>query len=164
MRTPHLARTAAAATALVAAGALGFTAPSASADTGSMTLTEAKAHAEARSGSMDCFVGNINNGDSWTAYAQASVHPGSATWYEYGDRLKVQDSLSDGNRTIGSIRWCYGGEWSKWHNYDSGPDEGNTDVRWKDFDLKEGRKVQILACRDNGADGDRCGGVDKANA
>ncbi|MFE0763473.1 hypothetical protein [Streptomyces smyrnaeus] len=54
MRTPNLARTAAAATALVAAGALGFTVPSASADTGSMTLTEAKAHAEARSGSMDC--------------------------------------------------------------------------------------------------------------
>lgn len=162
MRIPHLKRTAA--TVLGGIGALAFIVPSASADTGSTTLTEAKSQAEAQSGRMDCFVGNINNGDDWTAYAQTSVHPGSATWYEHGDKLKIQDSLSDGNRTIGSIRWCSGGEWSTWHDYDSGPDEGNIDVRWKDFELKEGRKVQIIACRDNGADGDRCGDTVSANA
>ncbi|MDI3404186.1 hypothetical protein [Streptomyces cavernicola] len=153
------------AAALVAAGALAVSTPAASADTGpAAALAEAKAQAEAQTGKRDCFVGNINNGDKWTAYAQNPTHPGQATWYEHGDRLKIVDSLSDGNRTIGSIRWCSGGDWSKWHNYDSGPDEGNIDVRWKNFDLKEGRKVQILACRDNGGDGDRCGKTVSANA
>ncbi|MGY6658562.1 hypothetical protein ACXIZN_41035 [Amycolatopsis sp. TRM77291] len=156
-------RTAAAAV-LVSIGALAVTMPSASAATGSKTLAEAKSQAEAESGRMDCFVGNINNGDSWTAEAQTEVHPGSATWYEHGDKLKIVDSLSDGNRTIGSIRWCSGGDWSTWRDYDSGPDEGNIDVEWVDFDLTEGRKVQILACRDNGADGDRCGRTVSANA
>ncbi|MDI3422673.1 hypothetical protein [Streptomyces luteolus] len=161
MRIPHIRR---AATFLVATGSLVFAVPSASADTGTLTLPEAKIQAEAQSGRMDCFVGNVNNGDDWTAYAQNPPHPGMATWYEYGDKLRIRDSLSDGNRTIGSIRWCYNGEWSKWHNYDSGPNEGNIDDRWKNFDLKEGRKVQILACRDNGSDGDRCGKTVQANA
>ncbi|MFE0173345.1 hypothetical protein ACFWZ2_13585 [Streptomyces sp. NPDC059002] len=161
MRIPHLTRAAA---VLFATGALAVTAPSASADAGSPTMTEAQSRAEAQSGRMDCLVGNINNGDHWTAEAEMSVHPGMATWYEHGDKLKIVDSLSDGNRTIGSIRWCSGGEWSRWHNYDSGPDEGDIDVRWKNFNLKEGRKVQIVACRDNGADGDRCGATVNANA
>lgn len=161
VRKLHLEWTA---TVLVAIGALALTVPSASADTGSTTLPEAKSQAEAQSGRIDCFVGNINNGENWKAYAQTEAHPGSATWYEHGDKLKITDSYSDGNRTIGSIRWCSGGKWSTWRNYDSGPDEGNIDVEWEDFELKEGRKVQILACRDNGADGDLCGRTVTANA
>lgn len=119
-----------------------------------MTLT-AGAPAVANAGPTPTCWANANNGDVWGAYATG----GYARFYEYGDKLEVVDTKSDGVRTQVYFQYCdtYNGKIYYYAHkgpvLDSGPNEGSVDREWYDFDYAERRIVRFKACTAAGCTG-----------
>lgn len=101
-----------------------------------------------------CFT-YANNGDTWSV----GVPGGFARFHEYGDRLEVVDTASDGVRTTAIFQYCEDGGFKPNGRFDSGPNEGSVDREWHDFDYAEKRKVRFKVCNDSG-----CSSWQNANA
>lgn len=120
------------------------------------------ANADASEGSP-CSVGNINNGFVWSGFN--ANHTGNARFYEYGDRLEVIDTSSNGERARAHFQFCTRDDegnayYARYSWLDSGPDEGKIDRQLYDLSFSEGVKVRFKVC-----DGyDECGPWQYANA
>ncbi|MFD5245659.1 hypothetical protein ACFWIW_13995 [Amycolatopsis sp. NPDC058340] len=123
-----------------------------------MSIADAKARLQ-----YDCFVGNINNGEHWDI--ERSDGKGYARWREHEDTLSVYDTDSDGYRTIAILDVCIGGTYERIGRFDSGPNVGDIDIEYYEFNYKEGRKVAFIACRMiTELKVDKCSGTQMANA
>lgn len=86
-----------------------------------------------------CLIGNVNNGDWWTAKA-ASITMIQVTWYEYGDYLTIWNNKS--LPALGYLSSCVDGSWRE-------PVVYRTQAEAESFSrgMAEGRRVRIKACR-----------------
>lgn len=104
-----------------------------------------------------CFppaVGNVNNGAVWIARpanTPTGTH-GRARWEEHGEILTVTDTESNGMRIHVRLLNCLTGQF---RFFDSGPNEGPTDIERYNLSYAEGIRFAMWACE--GGPTTRCG-------
>lgn len=123
------------ATSLIAAVALAL--PAIAAATGPAQAAEEK------SARASCFVGNINNGKTWTV--ETYNKGASANFAEYGEYLQVKDLKSDGWVPWVRFKWCYDGKSRHYDNF-SLPVEGSGWSKSYNLDFAEGRRLSMSIC------------------